>query len=106
MPEANPAQSSGRIVLYRCPGCGRVQSWHGRCRNAFAHKADERVLLEPGAFVLADDYEQAVQRAGAAELALKQIADLLGSGTSPEELVRVAADVSLALDQMMRGGAR
>lgn len=39
----------------------------------------------------------AVERAAKAELALRQIAELLGDGDDPTELVRVAADVALAL---------
>jgi hypothetical protein len=41
--------------------------------------------------------EGAVERAAKAELALRQIAELLGDGDDPTELVRVAADVALAL---------
>ena len=32
-------------TIYVCDDCGRVQGFGGRCRNAFAHEAFERVML-------------------------------------------------------------
>jgi hypothetical protein len=38
--------SKRRWTIYVCPECDRVQGFGGRCRNAFAHEADERVMLD------------------------------------------------------------
>jgi hypothetical protein len=51
-----------RWTFYRCPECSWARSsGGGRCRNAFAHAPDERVMLEAVEVVPASQLEGAVK---------------------------------------------
>lgn len=82
-----------RWTLRVCSECDKPLHGPGGCAGRH-ERAASAVAVEVAP---ADDLAGAVKRAAMAELALRQIAELLGEGDDPQELLRVAADVALVL---------